>query len=109
MTQGELYLKLKTLGIPVAYGVFEEKQIPPYLVFARDHTETTSADDKVHAKQEHYTAELYDKKRNLKLEGKIEKLFDENEIIYEASEIYLPDEKLREVIYEFYIYREESK
>ena len=101
MTIDELNIQLKKLGIPIAYGVFSEKQIPPYITYFRHNDEAVYADDTVYTKSPHIVLELYCKKRNMQLETAIEKLLTVNEIPYEVYEEYLSDEKLRMITYEF--------
>ena len=101
MTQEELYSLLKTIGIPIAERVFLEKQTPPFAVYYRSSDENLYADDKLYNKMQNYVLELYVDYKMPELEERIEALFDENEIPYTASESYLSDERLREIIYEF--------
>ncbi len=105
MTNGELYSLLKTIGIPIAYKVFseDEQQSPPFAVYYRAGCENTYADDKVYIKNQDFVLELYTDCRMLELEERIETLFDDNEIIYTVEEVYLDDEKMYEMRYEFTI------
>lgn len=103
MTQEELYSLLETIGIPIAHRVFpeEEGQTPPFAVYYRSGCKNEYADDKVYVKNQDFVLELYTEYRMPELEGKIETLFDENEIAYTTEEVYLDDEKMYEIIYEF--------
>lgn len=101
MTQEELYALLETIGIPIAERVFDEAVSPPFAVYYRDGDEKVYADDKVYIKNQNFVLELYVDYKMPELEERIEKLFDDNEIPYEVDEVYLPDEKMREIIYEF--------
>lgn len=101
MTAAELYGILKKIGIPIAYGAFSEEQAPPYAVYYRERNENITADDRVYYFEQSFVLEVYVSKRSLSLENKIDTLFSDNDIPYEADEVYLPDEKLRMITYEF--------
>lgn len=106
MTEQELFALLQTLSIPVAYRAFEEKEkvSPPFAAFYRMNNEQTYADDIVYDTQKNMALELYTPKaRNLTIEQEIETLLTENEIPFEASESYLSEEKMVEILYEFTI------
>lgn len=103
MTQAELYTLLKSIKIPIAERVFEKPQKPPYGIYYRINNDSTYADNCNYAESPRFVFELYTAKRNLELEQKIEELFKENDMPYSVNEIYISEEKLREVIYEFNI------
>ena len=105
MTQEELYSLLETIGIPIAERVFpeDERQSPPFAVYYRSSNENIYADDKVYTKNQNFVLELYVDYKMPELEEKIEALFNDNEIAYTVEEVYLSDEKMREIIYKFTI------
>lgn len=106
MTIKQFYQLLKTIGIPVCYGSFEgeEKSFsPPYMTYQCDTYDFIKADDTIYAKIPHIILTLYQKKRNEKLEEKLENLLFENNLIYEIAEDFNYSEKLYETDYEFYI------
>lgn len=105
MTQEELYLLLQTIEIPIAHRVFpeDEKQSPPFAVYYRQGCENVYADDKPYIKNQNFVLELYTDYRMPELEQRVETLFDDNEIAYTTEEVYLDDEKMYEIIYEFTI------
>lgn len=103
MTQSELFEMLKQVGIPIAYGTFSKEQTPPYAVYYRQGNTNIFADNKVYHSSHDFVLEVYIVKKNLTLENKIEKLFSDNDIPFDVDEAYLPDEKLRMLIYTFSI------
>ena len=105
MTENELFKILKKIGIPVAYREFSKDTQPPFAVYFRKDNDVTFADDIAYHSAENIQLELYTPKvRNLSLEKKVETLLTENEIAYSVSdEIYLKDENMVEIIYEFFI------
>lgn len=105
MTEAELFKILKKLSIPVAYREFEDDVKPPFAAYYRTDNNDTFADDITYHSDKNINLELYTPKvRNLTLEAEIETLLTKNDIAYSVSdEIYLKDEKMVEIIYNFYI------
>ena len=101
MTLEAFYQQLLLLGVPVAYRVFDEEQMPPYIIYSRINDDGVDADDKTYFKVPHIRLELYALTRDLAIEAKIEALLDINDIPYECDETYIESEKLTETIYEF--------
>lgn len=101
MTIATFAKEIKTLGVPVAYGVFEEAQKPPYMLYDMDEHDSVFADNITYAEGEHYRLELYTQYRDLKLEKAIKDLLTKNETPYEMTGSYLSDEKLRETVFYF--------
>lgn len=105
MTEKELVLILKKAKIPLFYREFSSSaQIkPPYMVYYRENNDNIYADDEAYIVSKNMVVELYTEKKDFALEEKIEKIFAENGIICEIDEVYIPEEKIHEIIYEFQI------
>lgn len=96
----ELYLILKSTGLPVAYSHFNEIKSPPYITYLNSYSSNFNADNKVYKKIDNIQIELYTKYKDLEAEKKLEDLLDENEIVYETTEEWIDSEKLFQRIYE---------
>lgn len=105
MTPQELYSGLLALEYPVSYSHFAEGNVPdpPFITYYYPGTENFSADGIVYYPINEVDIELYDVKKNLEAEQKIEAFLTENEIFYEKQEYYIESEKMIQVIYEFEI------
>lgn len=105
MTIAELKKLLEKSGLPVAYRQFEKEDNVslPFITFFRETDDNIPADDKVYKKIHNCRVELCTALKNLALENTVEKLFDENEIFYEADEVYIEDEKMYMVVYDIQI------
>jgi len=102
MTYEELVAMLKEADLPFAYDHFAEGESPdpPFFVFLIPTEETFGADNIVYASFPEVNVELYTDKKNPQLEAGIEKILTEHELCYEKSEIWIPEEKLYEVLYQ---------
>ncbi len=95
-----IFKLLKKLNLPVAYGAFKNKVDAPYIVYLGSGNENFKADNKVYNSQKNYRIEYYYKLKDEEKEEEIEKIFNDNEIIWEKSEdIYISDEKLYMINY----------
>lgn len=105
MTQEELCAVLKQLDIPVAYHHFKEGIVsgPPFLCYLRTGSEPVLADNRVYSQAQNYDVELYTEEKSPELEERLEKLFDEHEIVYQTEEVYIEKEDMYEVIYTIWI------
>ena len=99
MTRKNLINILKSLGFPIRYHSFKTPPNPPYLVYLAVDTDNTFADNKVYEKYTNYQIELYTNKKDFDTQEKIEEVFDEYDIPWESSEIYIEEEQLYQVIY----------
>lgn len=90
-----MFRLLQTLGIPVAYMKHATTQKLPYLVYFGSGASNFVADNKVYNSENNYTIEYYFDRKSTTTEQKIEKLFNDNEIVWEKSEdIYIKDEEM---------------
>ena len=100
MSLEELKILLDILNIPNAYSHFKRKVAPPFITYRVDHTENFFAGNKTYKKIPILYVELYTQTKDVELETKLEKLFDNNEIAWEIeSENYIDDEEVYQIIY----------
>lgn len=104
MTFEELYKKLKSLGVPVAYDHFDKEQKAPFIAFLDVGKNTFIADGCVYTKNTNIQVELYTEEKALELEEKLESIFDQNHLIWsDEATTFIEDESLYEHIYEIRI------
>lgn len=101
----ELKKILEAAGFPVAYSHFTKtttKPIPdpPYICYLVSHSSNFIADNKVYQKIDNVQVELYTNKKDLAAEEKLEEVFEQNEIPYETTEIFIESEQLFQKLYE---------
>lgn len=87
----ELYEQLDSLGYPVAYGHFKEKQLPPCIVYKVIDTSTFNADDIVLYERLSVDVDLYTADKDLELENKIKNMLRAHEIAWDYSEVYIAE------------------
>lgn len=95
----EIYDKLKTLGIPVAYHHFTKSPGVPFCVYFIDNRRRRGADNLNLLEQRTVRIELYTESKDEKLENKILKLFEDKEL--DVYEDYIDTEALYQVAIEF--------
>ena len=95
-TLEELYLQLKSLGVPVAYRTFAGKEEPtfPYIVYYRENESSLVADNHNFFQIPYVTIEMYDLEHNEQLEQAIEQMLNEHEIPYEKYSVYIEGENM---------------
>lgn len=89
----EIYAKLRTLDIPVAYLKFDKPQKLPFIAYFEAGTEIQGADNYNLYRRVTIRIELYSEKKNPDLERKIENLFRSVEI-EKDGDTYLQGEKM---------------
>ena len=101
MTYAEIVAMLEETGLPLAYDHFEEGDSPepPFLVFLFPSSDNFSADGTVYKKINELHVELYTDKKQPDVEAVLEDVLDRHEIYYDKSEVWIPEEKLYEVLY----------
>lgn len=103
MNHKELFTKLKTLNIPVAYDHFESnKEIaPPFIVYRETSPDTFKADDITYYRPYDFEIELVTEYKDVALESRIEDLLTNNNIPYDVSgEVWDDDERIFHNYYE---------
>ena len=100
MELSEIYTRLLTLGIPVAYLKFDKPQKLPFAVYYESDTGIKGADGYNLYRESTIVIELYSAAKNMNLERQIEELFREKELT-KAADTYLKDENMFMTAYYF--------
>lgn len=101
MTHTKILNILEATGIPVAYDHFAEGESPdpPFLCLLFPSSDNFGADGRVYAKIDSLRIELYTDCKQPETEALVEAVLDENGIFYNKTEVWIPDERLYEVLY----------
>ena len=99
----ELVKVIEKMGIPFAYDHFAEGESPdpPFLCYLLPGSDNFAADGRVYYKMCEVRIELYTDFKDVSLEEKITAVLDNHGIFYGQSEVWIEEEKLYEVAFEF--------
>ncbi len=99
----ELVKIIEEIGIPFAYAHFAEGEspAPPFLCYLLPGSDNFAADGRVYYKMSEVRIELYTDFKDVALEEKVTAVLDNHGIFYEQSEVWIEEEKLYEVAFEF--------
>ena len=99
----ELVKIMEETGIPFAYDHFAEGEspAPPFLCYLLPGSDNFAADGRVYYKMSEVRIELYTDFKDVSLEEKVTAVLDNHGIFYEQSEVWIEEEKLYEVAFEF--------
>lgn len=102
MTKADVFKMLKSIRLPVAYDHFAEGESPnpPFMVYLYPNADNFAADGIAFYKQDVLHVELYTDKKDIALEERVEAVFDEHGLFYAKSEVWIPSERLYEVLYQ---------
>ena len=91
------------MGIPFAYDHFAEGESPdpPFLCYLLPGSDNFAADGRAYYKMSEVRIELYTDFKDVSLEEKVTAVLDNHGIFYEQSEVWIEEEKLYEVAFEF--------
>ena len=94
---------INEMNIPFAYDHFSEGESPdpPFICYLLPGSDNFSADGLVYHKMQTVHIELYTDRKDPVTEAAVETVLDNNRIFYNKSEVWIPTEKLYEVIYSF--------
>lgn len=94
---------IEEMGIPFAYDHFAEGESPdpPFLCYLLPWSDNFAADGRVYYKMSEVRIELYTDFKDVSLEEKVTAVLDNHGIFYEQSEVWIEEEKLYEVAFEF--------
>ena len=94
---------INEMNIPFAYDHFAEGESPdpPFICYLLPGSDNFSADGLVYHKMQTVHIELYTDRKDPETETAVESVLDNNRIFYNKSEVWIPSEKLYEVIYSF--------
>lgn len=99
----ELVKIIEEMGLPFAYDHFAEGEspAPPFLCYLLQGSDNFAADGRVYYKMSEVRIELYTDFKDVSLEEKVTAVLDNHGIFYEQSEVWIEEEKLYEVAFEF--------
>ena len=94
---------INEMNIPFAYDHFAEGESPdpPFICYLLPGSDNFSADGLVYHRLQTVHIELYTDCKDPATETAVETVLDNNRIFYNKSEVWIPSEKLYEVIYSF--------
>ena len=94
---------INEMNIPFAYDHFAEGESPdpPFICYLLPGSDNFSADGLVYHRLQTVHIELYTDRKDPEIETAVETVLDNNRIFYNKSEVWIPSEKLYEVIYSF--------
>ena len=101
MTHNEILTFLQETGIPAAYDHFAEGESPdpPFLCFLLPSSDNFSADGQVYQRIDTLHVELYTDKKDPEAETRVESALDAQGLFYNKTEVWIPEERLYEVLY----------
>ena len=99
----EILKMLSEIGLPFAYDHFAEGESPkpPFICYLLPESDNFAADGCVYFKRTAVHLELYTYKKDISVEGQVEKILDAHAVFYNKSEIWIESERLYEVLYSF--------
>ena len=103
MTHNGILEMLEETNLPIAYDHFAEGESPdpPFICFLFPGSDNFSADGRVYLKVRNVNVELYTDLKDPELEERLETVLDAHGIFYQKSEVWIEEEKLYEVLYQF--------
>ena len=100
-----LFQTLQTIGLPCSYAFHIDKDTPlepPYLVYIGDGQDTFDADNTHYYRKNRYQVEYYFTQKNEEIEAVIEEALLDEGFLYEKSEdVYIEDENVFVIYYNF--------
>ena len=101
MTYEEVAAMAEETGFPVAYDHFAEgdSPSPPFLLFLFPRSDDFRADGKAYKKISGLHFELYTDRKQPDAEEAVEDVLDAHGMVYEKTEVWIPEEGLYEVLY----------
>jgi len=97
LTLAEVNIKLKTIGIPVAYRAFKTDTNPPFIAYYVDGEEVRGGDFDNSIVNRTLSIEFYSDTKSEATERTIENLFQGFDI--SKSEVWIDSEKMLQVIF----------
>lgn len=84
-----------SIGIPIGYMVNPRPGRVPFMVYYGNGSDNLNADNRVYDSRQNWILELYTRKKDIDIEDRIEKIMNDNEIIWEkGTETYINDDKV---------------
>lgn len=102
MTYEQVKTMMDEIGLPNAYYQFEDGSDvnPPFICFYYPNSDNFAADNRVYARIDALTIELYTDNKDFDLEKQVEDVLDAHEIYYDKDETFIESEAMHVVIYE---------
>ena len=99
----ELVKMIEEMDIPFAYDHFAEGESPepPFITYLLPDSDNFAADGIVYYKISGVRIELYTDFKNPAIEEKVTAVLDNHGIFYAQNEVWIEEEKLYEVAFEF--------
>lgn len=99
----ELLNMIREMDIPFAYDHFAEGESPdpPFICYLLPDSDNFAADGKVYYRITGVRIELYTDLKNPSVEEKVTAVLDSYGIFYTQNEVWIEEEKLYEVAFEF--------
>ena len=99
----ELVQMMEEIPFPSAYDHFAEGESPdpPFLTYLTPGSDNFSADAQAYYKVSEIHLELYTDKKDPEAEQVVEAVLDGHGIFYEKTEVWIPSERLYEVLYSY--------
>ena len=101
MTYEEVMDLARETGLSFAYDHFAEGESPspPFLIFLFPSSDNFAADGQAYFKINELHFELYTDRKQPEVEAQLEAVFDQHGLFYDKTEVWIPEEKLYEVLY----------
>lgn len=96
----QLHTILQATGYPVAFYEFKDTVYPPFISYTLPGSANVMADNKVVKKIENVRIELYQSKKDLAVETKLEDILDQYQLPYNYSEVFVKEDNMHIKIYE---------
>ena len=109
MTYDEIMELAAETQLPFAYDHFAEGESPdpPFLIFLFSGSDNFSADGQVYQKINRLRFELYTDYKQPEIELTLENVFDQHQLFYDKSEVWIAEERLYEVLYDMEVIQNE--
>ena len=111
MTYEEVAAMAEETELPVAYDHFAEGESPdpPVLLFLYPRSDNFAADGQVYVKINELHFELYTDRKQPDAEAQVEAVLDRHGFVYDKTEVWIPEEKLYEVLYSMEVLNDEEQ
>lgn len=102
MTTQNVKALVESFGLPYAYHQFADDtgQQPPFICFFYGNSNDFLADNTNYVRIERLFVELYTDEKDFALEGQLEAVLNENEIVFAKSQGYIDSERMHVTVYE---------
>ena len=102
MTHADVISMIDEMRIPFAYDHFAEGEAPnpPFITFLYPESNNFAADGVVYFKKNKLHIEVYSDMKEPELEAAVETVLDAHNLFYNKNEVWIPEERLYEVLYE---------